>query len=187
MRRLPAPDTVETRRPIRSAVRSQACGAALAAALLTASCGERAADAAGSRSAETDSIVAALEAAVAADRARHPERYAEEPVPVVEVEEVAALLREGADVLVVDAREPEAYARGHLPGAVNFPYANWLQEGKPLPPRDRDIVVYCNNRDCPIGRVWSQQAVERGYTRVRHMKAGFAGWQEAGLDVETGP
>jgi rhodanese-related sulfurtransferase len=174
-------------RTLRAPASRSVTRAVVAAALLVSGCGERAADAAASRSAETDSIAAALEAAVAEDRAKHPERYAEEPVPVVEVAEVSALLAEGADVLLVDAREPEAFARGHLPGAVNFPYGNWLQEGKPLPPRDRDLVVYCNSRDCPIGRVWSQQAVERGYTRVRHMKAGFAGWQEAGLDVETGP
>lgn len=154
----------------------------IAAGLVAEGCGRG--DASPERArAERDSVAAALEA----EMARFPERFAEEPVPVVEVAEVRSLLESGADVLLVDAREPEAYARGHLPGAVNVPYGNWLEEGKPLPPRDRDIVVYCNNRDCPIGRLWSGQAVQKGYTRVRHMKAGFAGWQEAGLPVETGP
>jgi rhodanese-related sulfurtransferase len=89
-------------------------------------------------------------------------------------------------VLVVDAREPESYVKGHVPGAASFPFGNWLDEGKPLPPKDRDLIVYCNNQDCPISRIWSQQAVQHGYTRVRHMKAGLAGWQAAGFPVDTG-
>ncbi len=153
-----------------------------AAVLLGHGCGEG-----GARTAtpipERDSVAAALEA----EMARFPERYAEEPVPLVEVGEVRELLERGADLLVVDAREPESYRRGHLPGAVNYPYGNWLEEGKPLPPRDRDLIVYCNNQDCPIGRLWSEQAVQRGYTRVRHMKAGFAGWEAQGLPVERAP
>ena len=148
---------------------------------LVLACGQGAVGS-GAQSPAPDSVAAALEA----EMAKFPERYAEEPVPIVEVAEVKVLLEQGADVLVVDGREPESYARGHLPGAVNYPYGNWLEEGKPLPPADRDLIVYCNNRDCPIGRLWSEQAVQHGYTRVRHMKAGFAGWQEAGLPVETG-
>ncbi len=148
--------------------------------VLSAGCGQ---GKAGERAAqvEPDSVAAALEA----EMSKYPERYAEEPVPVIEVAEVRALMQSG-DVVVVDAREPEAYARGHLRGSVNVPYGNWLEDGKPLPPKDRDVIVYCNSQDCPIGRLWAGQAVQRGYTRVRHMKAGFRGWQEAGLDVATG-
>jgi rhodanese-related sulfurtransferase len=131
---------------------------------------------------ETDSVAAALEA----EMAKFPERYAEEPVDVVDVRDVKALVERGADVVIIDAREPEAYAAGHLPGAVNYPYGNWLEEGKPLPPRDRDLIVYCNNQDCPISRLWAEQAVQRGYVRLRHMKAGLAGWREAGYPVDEG-
>lgn len=149
------------------------------AVALTA-CGEGSARDRGPASA--DSVAAALEAEIA----KFPERYAEEPVAVVDVAEVRSLMERNADVLVVDAREPEAYAQGHLPGAVNYPYGNWLHEGAPQPPRDRDLIVYCNSQDCPIGRLWAEQAVQHGYTRVRHMKAGLRGWREAGLPVEAG-
>ena len=132
---------------------------------------------------DRDSVAAALEA----ELSRYPERYAREPFPLVSVADVKALLDRGADVLVIDARDPVSYARGHLPGALSVPFGNWLEEGKPLPSRDRDLIVYCNNLDCPISRLWSEQAAQRGYTRVRHMKAGLAGWQEAGLPVEKGP
>ena len=142
----------------------------------------------GSRAAEPDATAQrdSFAEALQAEMDKYPERYAEEPVPLVGVAEVRALLDAGADVVVVDAREAESYARGHVPGALSVPYGNWLEEGLPLPPRDRDVIVYCNNQDCPIGRLWAEQAVQNGYTRVRHMKAGFRGWQEADLPVATG-
>jgi rhodanese-related sulfurtransferase len=148
-----------------------------------ASTGRRSASAARAEAPGPDGVARALEA----EMARYPERYAKEPFPLVSVGEVERLLERKADLLIVDARDPSSYARGHLPGAVNIPFGNWLEEGKPLPPRDRDLIVYCNNQDCPISRLWSEQAAQRGYTRVRHMKAGLAGWKDAGLPVETGP
>ncbi|MFN2432437.1 MAG: rhodanese-like domain-containing protein [Gemmatimonadota bacterium] len=158
-----------------------ACLAAAIFLSLAVGCGRGDAEARRA-TAEPDSVAAALEA----EMAKFPERYAEEPVALVSVDEVRQLVEDGADVLLVDAREPESYARGHVPGALNFPYGNWLEEGAPLPPADRDLIVYCNNQDCPIGRLWAEQAVQRGYTRLRHMKAGFKGWEEAGLPVATG-
>jgi rhodanese-related sulfurtransferase len=137
---------------------------------------------AAAESPERDTVAAALEA----ELARYPERYARDPFPLVSVREVEQMLDGKADVLVVDARDPVSYARGHLPGAANYPFGNWLEEGRPLPPKDRDLVVYCNNQDCPIARLWSEKAIQQGYARVRHMKAGYQGWRDAGLPVETG-
>ena len=137
---------------------------ALCAAALALSCGETeagprprgapVADApvgAATAALDPDTVAAALEA----EMAKYPERYAHEPFPLVSVADVEALLQRGADVVVIDARDPVSYARGHLPGAVSIPFGNWLEEGKPLPPQDRDLIVYCNNLDCPISRLWS--------------------------------
>jgi rhodanese-related sulfurtransferase len=131
---------------------------------------------------DADSVAQALEA----ELKRYPERYAAERFPLVGVAEVKELLDRKADVVIVDARDPVSYGRGHLPGAASYPFGNWLEPGMPLPPRDRDLIVYCNNQDCPISRLWSEQAAQHGYTRVRHMKPGLAGWEAAGLPVERG-
>lgn len=131
----------------------------------------------------SDDVASALEA----EMAKYPERYAKEPFPLVSVEQVKDLLDRQVDVVLVDARDPQSYARAHLPGALSIPFGNWLEEGESLPPKDRDLIVYCNNLDCPISRLWSEQAAQHGYTRVRHMKAGLAGWEQAGLPVEKGP
>lgn len=167
----------------------------LMAAAVSLSCGEgragqprdpaaaRAGSTAPAAQPDADRVAQALEA----ELKRYPERYAPERFPLVGVAEVKELLDRKADVVIVDARDPVSYARGHVPGAASYPFGNWLEPGMPLPPRDRDLIVYCNNQDCPISRLWSEQAAQHGYTRVRHMKPGLAGWEAAGLPVETGP
>ena len=49
--------------------------------------------------------------------------------------------------IVLDARSADAFARGHIKGAVNLPFTDFTAEslaaviGKP----DRPILIYCNN------------------------------------------
>jgi hypothetical protein len=53
-----------------------------------------------------------------------------------------------ADVLVLDARSSNAFARGHLAGAVNLPLTDFTAEALAEligPNRDRPILIYCNN------------------------------------------
>lgn len=50
--------------------------------------------------------------------------------------------------LVLDARSADAYARGHIAGAVNLPFTDFTAESLARvigPDRDRPILIYCNN------------------------------------------
>jgi len=60
----------------------------------------------------------------------------------IEIAELHQLLANpGCTALVVDVREPEEFARGHLPGAVNWPLSR-LDERLATLPRDRALVLY---------------------------------------------
>lgn len=53
---------------------------------------------------------------------------------------------EGA--LLLDARSADAFARGHLKGAVNLPFTDFTDEALAAvigDDRDRPIYIYCNN------------------------------------------
>src|SRR3981189_1961610 len=39
--------------------------------------------------------------------------------------ELDHMIKEDDDINLVDAREPEAYEEGHIPGAVNLPREKW--------------------------------------------------------------
>lgn len=53
------------------------------------------------------------------------------PPPVLLAPEALPELAASADVLLLDMREPDAYAAGHLPGAVNLPYLTLVREAPP--------------------------------------------------------
>jgi hypothetical protein len=44
-------------------------------------------------------------------------------------------------ILVVDPRTPEAYARGHVPGAINLPYRKIDSLTTSMLPRDKVLVT----------------------------------------------
>jgi rhodanese-related sulfurtransferase len=48
------------------------------------------------------------------------------------------------DFVLVDTRPREAYAQGHIKGAVNVPLAE-IAKLAPKLPRDKELVTYCWN------------------------------------------
>ncbi len=52
------------------------------------------------------------------------------------------------EVLLLDARSKDAFAAGHIRGAVNLPFTDFTAESLAEvigPNRDRAILIYCNN------------------------------------------
>lgn len=47
--------------------------------------------------------------------------------------------------VIVDVREPEEYAKGHVDGAINIPPADIMNGAEKLAdvPKDTEIVLYC--------------------------------------------
>ncbi len=88
-----------------------------------------------------------------------------------------------APVVVVDARGPEVYALGHLPGAVNVPFDQVETRGLALP-KDAVIVVYCGGPQCPHSLIVGRWLIAHGWPSVLQYSQGFPGWQSAGYPVE---
>lgn len=105
------------------------------------------------------------------------------PAPV-DLEGLRSELQGGA--LAVDARIPELFAEGHIPGAVSLPLADLDQD---LPafldkvPRDRRIITYCNGYGCPDSFDLGVKLLAAGYTDVLVFEGGMPAWQDAGLPV----
>jgi rhodanese-related sulfurtransferase len=51
------------------------------------------------------------------------------------------------DTLILDARSADAFAAGHIRGAVNLPFTDFTAESlaQVIGQRDRPILIYCNN------------------------------------------
>ena len=68
--------------------------------------------------------------------------------------------------IVVDVREPQEFASGHVKGAMNVPPAQLLQGAKVFEdvPKDTKIIVYC--RTGSRSNVAMHILNELGYTNV---------------------
>jgi rhodanese-related sulfurtransferase len=95
----------------------------------------------------------------------------------------AAAAMAAADV-VIDVREPEEYAAGHLQGAVNLPRGllEFKLSGNPaLERRDLAVVLYCKTSGRAALSAVSMQAM--GYLNVVSVAGGYDAWVAAGQPV----
>jgi glyoxylase-like metal-dependent hydrolase (beta-lactamase superfamily II)/rhodanese-related sulfurtransferase len=104
-------------------------------------------------------------------------------VPQITVGELAALVREGGGLQVVDVRRPGEYAGGHVPRALNRPLDRLALEAKGVD-RARPTAVIC------AGGYRSSAAtgllLRHGFRDLRNVVGGTSAWVGAGLPVETG-
>ena len=57
-------------------------------------------------------------------------------------------IQNGDRVVVIDARSPEAFAEGHIPGAINFPHRNMNTDSTADLDRETLYVTYCDGIGC---------------------------------------
>jgi len=99
--------------------------------------------------------------------------------------DLAADLEVGvAGQVIVDTRQPEAYAAGHLPGAVNIPHATITAELAPTLDRSARYVTYCWGPACNASTKGALNLACLGF-EVRELIGGLSAWQEEGFAVET--
>ncbi len=105
---------------------------------------------------------------------------AEDEVAAVSVGEVRHLAG-NATVLWIDARSAEAYAAGHIPGAIALREGAWEEL---LPdvidawqPGQR-LIVYCDGGGCAAARsVAARLQRELATTDVAYLEGGWTAWQ----------
>jgi hydroxyacylglutathione hydrolase len=78
---------------------------------------------------------------------------------------------------VLDVREPEEYARGHVPGAINLPQAELASRLDELP-RDQPLFLMC--RTGSRSRRAAQFLTQLGYDQVTNVLGGIEAWRAAG-------
>ncbi len=90
-------------------------------------------------------------------------------------------LRSRSDVVLLDVREQEEYAAGHISKAVLIPLGQ-LPDRLSEIPKDKLVIAVCRS-----GRR-SGQATEllqqKGFTQTHSMQGGMNAWQQAGYEIE---
>ena len=90
-----------------------------------------------------------------------------------------------ADFVLLDVRGPAAYARGHVPGALNLPHgkitARRMEEWGP----ETLFVVYCAGPHCN-GADRAALRLARLSRPVKLMIGGMTGWADEGFAIAVG-
>ena len=104
--------------------------------------------------------------------------------------ETRQLLEAAPKPLVVDVRPPKEYAAGRIPGAINMPADNFVQDMSKLP-KDKTIVLYEGGQSsggdvCAASRAAGRALLENGFSfeKVKVYQDGLAGWQKAGQPIQ---
>jgi len=83
----------------------------------------------------------------------------------------------GQSYVLIDIREPDEFAAGHVDGAVNIPMRTITQRLDDLPRgKGTPILIYCHSARRTAHILTVLRMI--GYTEVYHLKGGFAAYQQ---------
>jgi rhodanese-related sulfurtransferase len=97
--------------------------------------------------------------------------------------------RKKSNIHFIDAREPELYAEGHIPGAQNIPFERIATYGdslKTLPKSDL-FVLYCDGGDCHQSHDLAEYMLANGWQRITVYTGGWAEWSKETDFVDSKP
>jgi rhodanese-related sulfurtransferase len=110
---------------------------------------------------------------------------AKKRVKETNVADVKRRMDSGETFLLVDVREDNEWAKGHLPGAVHMGRGVIERDvEKSVPETGTKMILYCGGgfRSALV----ADNLQKMGYTNVESMDGGWRGWNEAGLPTEKG-
>jgi rhodanese-related sulfurtransferase len=95
-------------------------------------------------------------------------------VPRMSIDELKTLMTKN-QALVIDVRNMEEFAGGHIPGALNIPYGQSSEQEEELRKEKRTIVLYCA---CVNESSAARAAVEMDGLGIKNIKVLLGGWDE---------
>ena len=95
--------------------------------------------------------------------------------------EAKALIEETPDIVIIDVSP--AYAKGHLPGAVNYYLGDGsLDNAIPGLDKEKTYLVYCHVDSVAIQG--AQKLIDAGFMKVYRLEGNYQAWVDAGYPIE---
>jgi len=107
-------------------------------------------------------------------------------VPVIKItrEELKGMMDRSEKFVLIDARNPKAYAEEHLPGAVSHPSEKLAPSVIEEIDKEETVVTYCSSFTCEASTIAATKLEKFGYRKVLQFKGGLADWKAAGYPTE---
>jgi len=110
---------------------------------------------------------------------------AEVKVPTVSIDELDAALAK-SECQPVDANGDRTRQKmGVIPGAVLLSDSDTFTVSELPADKAKPLVFYCANTHCGASHEAAAKAITAGYTNVKVLPDGIAGWVKAGKKVQT--
>jgi rhodanese-related sulfurtransferase len=94
-------------------------------------------------------------------------------------------LKAGSDaIVVIDARSREAYAAGHIPGAISLPHREMTIEATARLDAAKVYVVYCDGIGCNASTKGAYKLARVGF-QAKELLGGLDWWRRDGHPVAT--
>ncbi len=107
----------------------------------------------------------------------------------IDKDQLTAMQDSREDLLIVEVLGEDDYKTYHLPGAINVPlnegFAQAIQEA--VGQKDRPVVVYCSDENCPASAKAGRWMEQLGYSEVYDYGGGKKDWQTTGGKLVAGP
>jgi rhodanese-related sulfurtransferase len=94
-------------------------------------------------------------------------------------------LNQGPDFVLLDVRNPELYARGHVPGAINLPTGKIVEAKLTQWPKETLFITYCAGPHCN-GAARGALRLAQLNRPVKIMAGGVTGWIDEGFELAIG-
>lgn len=90
---------------------------------------------------------------------------------------------EWSKMMVIDARDPGQFAKGHIPGAVNMDWRQVLAKRNTIP-KNKPVLIYCNSGSLSAQAGFALRVA--GWDNVRILQGGMEEWKaKGGFDAAT--
>jgi rhodanese-related sulfurtransferase len=103
-------------------------------------------------------------------------------IPQVGPAELQSRLEAGEQVVVIDVREPDEFAKGKIPGAYTIPRGVLEMQLDGRLPLETTVVLYCGAG--ARSALACKSLAEMGYDKVENLDGGWGAWVRLGLPVE---
>src|ERR1051325_3925742 len=103
-------------------------------------------------------------------------------VPEVGPAELQSRLSGGEQIVLIDVREPDEFARGKIPGAYTIPRGVLEMQVDGRLPLDTTVVLYCGGG--ARSALACKSLADMGYDKGENLQGGWQAWVTSRLRVE---
>lgn len=115
---------------------------------------------------------------------KHKVEAAQKHVKTIGLEDYRKIVDDPGSAMIIDVREPQEFAAGHVPGAINIPrgvieFKIWSQLGSSAGTElDRPLILQCQSGN--RASLAAQSLQELGFTQTTAVVMSLDDWQKAG-------